>query len=473
MKITIDNKEVEATEGMTVIEVADSFGIHIPRFCYHPELSKLGSCRMCLVEIEGMEKLVPSCTKLALDGMVVRTDTDRIKKARQDVLELLLINHPMDCPVCDASGECDLQNYYFEYSLKQSRFFESKDKRKKAIKIGPHLILDSERCVHCERCIRFCDETLKEHQLGVYGRGGGSQIDMVPNATLSNPYSMCVVDLCPTGALTTRDFRFKKRSWSLGSTPSICTGCATGCNVFMDHSDNVVYRYRPRINSDINGGMLCDYGRLSYKTINSHDRVLHPKIMKDGEMYHVTWNEALERLMDLVGVCESNIYGILSARSSVEDNVAFKGICEKLLCIENMYLSKDEDDPSFSDDLLKSGEKNPNLAGCSDLANGKPEEFHKGAGWIILDELTQDELLSLVVSEPKFVILISSSVKRGHRFADVVLPKPSHAEQIGTFINKTGRSQVAEKAFDPLGESMRIVDIGKRLADLLGKECNW
>jgi len=472
MKLIIDNREVQASEGTTIIEVADGIGIHIPRLCYHPDLSKIGSCRMCFVEVEGRDKLVASCTEPVRDKMVVKTNTEKVGKARQDILELILINHPIDCPKCDASGECDLQDYYFKYSLRPSRFSEKKNKKRKVVKIGSHIVLDSERCVNCERCVRFCDEVLTDHQLGFYGRGKSSQIDISPNSELLNPYSMCAVDLCPTGALTSGDFRFGRRSWLLQETPSICLGCSTGCNVFMDHSGGVVYRYRPRANEKINKGKLCNYGRLSYKTINSHDRVLYPKMMKNGEMYHVTWNEAMERLIDLIGSCESDIYGVLSARSSVEDNEAFKRICKDHLNAKGLYLSGHDDDPSFSDDILRSSDRNPNLTGSSNLADARLTEFPDKAGWIILDELTQDELLKFVMSHPKFVILISSCVTRGQRLADVILPKPSHAEQIGTFVNKNGHAQVAGKAFEPLGESMSISDIGRKLAGILGKEWN-
>ena len=224
--LTIDGKEITVKEGTTVINAAEEAGIYIPRYCYHPGLSIAGSCRMCLVEVEGMPKLQISCHMAAQDGMVVKTNTDWVKKARQAMLEFLLSDHPLDCPVCDQSGECDLQNFYMEYGLYNSRFLENKRKGKKATPIGPHVMLDQERCILCSRCVRFTEEISRTYELGVFERGSHSVIDLVPGKILNNPYSGNVIDICPVGALTETDFRFQCRVWYLTEHDSICPGCS-------------------------------------------------------------------------------------------------------------------------------------------------------------------------------------------------------------------------------------------------------
>jgi len=228
--LTIDDQKVQVPEGTLIIEAAESVGIHIPRYCYHSGLPVVGSCRMCLVEIEKAPKLQPSCATPVAEGMVVRTRTPATLRNRRFVLEFLLANHPIDCPVCDQAGECELQNYYMDHGRYDTRHNENKTRRKKAYPIGPHIILDQERCILCTRCVRFTREVSKTAELGVMDRGHRSEIDVFPGVELANPYSGNVADICPVGALTDRDFRFKCRVWFLGSANSICPGCSRGCN---------------------------------------------------------------------------------------------------------------------------------------------------------------------------------------------------------------------------------------------------
>ncbi|UCE87655.1 MAG: (2Fe-2S)-binding protein, partial [Deltaproteobacteria bacterium] len=274
VKITVDGVEVEVAEGRTILQALDDAnllmnGIDIPHYCWHPKLSIDGSCRLCQVEVEGFPKLQIACNTVVQDGMVVHTGTQRVKSAREGVMELLLVNHPLDCPICDQAGECKLQDYAYDYALPHARTREPRRALKKKVDLGPTIVFDQERCILCRRCVRFCREIPKTGELAVFNRGDHSVIETFPDTELDNPYSMNVADICPVGALTTRDFRFKIRVWFLEDVPGICTGCANGCNVHMGVANNKVYRYVPRRNDDVNETWLCDAGRMSYKEIGA------------------------------------------------------------------------------------------------------------------------------------------------------------------------------------------------------------
>jgi len=252
--LEIDGRSVEVEAGTTVIQAAERAGIEIPHYCWHPGLSVSGNCRMCLVEIEKAPKLQIACNTVAADGMVVCTTSERTKAAQRSVLEFLLINHPIDCPICDQAGECKLQEYYMDYDRQRSRFpLPAKVKKAKAVPIGPHVMLDRERCILCARCTRFLDEITHTSELGIHQRGDHSEIRLAPGKVLDNAYSANVVDICPVGALTNRDFRFRARVWYLERTPSVCAGCAMGCNIEVYQREGRIYRFQPRANARVNG----------------------------------------------------------------------------------------------------------------------------------------------------------------------------------------------------------------------------
>ncbi|MDB4257459.1 2Fe-2S iron-sulfur cluster-binding protein, partial [Arcobacteraceae bacterium] len=235
VKIKINGTEMEALEGSLLIDKLLDEDIHIPHFCYHPALGKDGNCRMCMVEIEGQKRPQISCDTPIKDCMEVRTKGENIEKVRRDILELELINHPIDCPTCDQAGECKLQDYYMESGFYESRVnVDAKTKHAKRIDLGSNVILDRERCVLCTRCTRFTSDITKTNELAVLGRSNNSYIGTFPGRSLDNPYAMNVVDLCPVGALTSKDFRFKKRVWFLDSFDAVCNGCSKGCNITVD-----------------------------------------------------------------------------------------------------------------------------------------------------------------------------------------------------------------------------------------------
>jgi len=466
-KVTIDVKIVEVEEGTTILEAAKRLGIIIPHFCYHPALTIAGNCRMCSVEVEGQAKPVISCREPVKDGMVVKTNSPMAVSVRKSVLEFILINHPIDCPVCDQSGECKLQDYYFEHSLEPSRLGDEKVHKMKAVQIGPNVMLDAERCVECTRCVRFCQEITKTNELTIKERSDHSEISIYNDRELKNPYSLCAVDLCPVGALTSSDFRFKKRVWFLTSTPSVCNHCATACNIFIDHNDGIVYRYRPRKNSDVNGPWMCDEGRLSYNRINAPDRALFPLALKDGDLARVSWDEALLKVSDLMGSVNSDeIAVILSARATLEESEAFAQFFRDKVKTPNIYWSGLDSDPKFADKILRDADRNPNVKGVASITDKRLDEKPAARVYIILDGVTDIELMQIVSSRPKAIVLVASHYDSHQHYPEIVLPKATFAEQPGTFINRGGMKQGFKKAIEPLGESLSGVDIASRLGSI-------
>src|SRR5690242_8904264 len=292
--LEIDGRKIEVEDGTTVIQAAERLGIEIPHYCWHLGLSIAGNCRMCLVEIEKTPKLQIACNTRATDGMVVHTTSEKTKAAQRAVLEFLLINHPIDCPVCDQAGECKLQEYYMDYDRQRSRVpLPAKVHKRKAKPIGPLVILDQERCVLCSRCVRFLDEVTHTSELAFYQRGDHVDLDLAPGRTLDNPYSGNVVDICPVGALTSRDFRFRARVWYLERTESVCGACASGCNIEIYQREGHVYRFQPRENLAVNRYWMCDAGRLSYRTLQGEGRLTQPLVRGTDAFAPATWASAL------------------------------------------------------------------------------------------------------------------------------------------------------------------------------------
>src|SRR5436309_8148262 len=292
--LEIDGQRIEVPDGLTVIQAAERLGIEIPHYCWHPGLSIAGNCRMCLVEIEKNPKLQIACNTRVADGMVVHTTSEKTKAAQRAVLEFLLINHPIDCPVCDQAGECKLQEYYMDYDRQRSRIpLPEKVHKKKAKPIGPLVILDQERCILCSRCVRFVDEVTHTSELAFYQRGDHVELDLAPGKVLDNPYSGNVVDICPVGALTNRDFRFRARVWYLERTESVCGACANGCNIEFYQREDHIYRFQPRENDAVNQYWMCDAGRTSYRALQGEGRLQQPLVRGAEEFAPATWESVL------------------------------------------------------------------------------------------------------------------------------------------------------------------------------------
>jgi NADH-quinone oxidoreductase subunit G len=302
--ITVDGKELKVPKGMNVILAAKAAGVDIPHYCYHPHLSVAGNCRMCQVEIEGQPKLAIACNTTATEGLKIKThfSSEAVIAAQQATMEFLLINHPLDCTVCDQAGHCKLQDYHFEYNGRDSRFQEDKVRKVKAEPLGPEVIYDGERCIMCTRCVRFCDEVTKTSELGAFNRGDCGEIGVFPGKELNNPFSGTVVDLCPVGALTHRRWRFNTRIWYTQQKISICTGCSTGCNVRVATRDNEVVHVKARLNPDVNQEWLCDEGRYGFNRFQPEDRLGFP-LRREGESFvRISIDDGIKELAALKGM---------------------------------------------------------------------------------------------------------------------------------------------------------------------------
>src|SRR5215831_8898017 len=295
-KLTVNGKAIEVPEGTNLIEAARMAGVEVPHYCYHPALSIAGQCRLCMVDIEKMPRPQIACNTQAAEGMVVETETPRVKDTRRSMMEFHLINHPLDCPVCDQAGECFLQIYYMKHGLYDPRMADEKVHKPKAIPLGPHVILDAERCILCSRCVRFCDEITGTGELGIFNRGDHSEIGLFPGRDLTNNYSGNVVDICPVGALLDRDFRYQMSVWYLKETQSICPGCSTGCNTRINWNTTRTYktegrrilRLKPRYNEAVNKYWMCDEGRYNYKWLEQ-DRIKTPLIHVQSQHNSAPW----------------------------------------------------------------------------------------------------------------------------------------------------------------------------------------
>ncbi|HNR97118.1 MAG TPA: NADH-quinone oxidoreductase subunit NuoG [Anaerolineae bacterium] len=293
--LTIDGQEVRCPAGWTIYQAATAAGIHIPTFCNHPKLVPVGACRTCLVEVESMRGLQTSCTVPVRQGLVVRVHTSPAAvKARHAMIEFLLTNHPLDCPVCDKGGECVLQDQAMADGPGVSRYVEEKRHKSKRQPLGDRIVLDQERCVLCWRCIRFLDEWADDHQLDLFGRGAATRLDTFAGRPLLSQWQGNTIELCPVGALTSRAFRFEARVWELTNTPSVCTLCAVGCSTTIGVKNNVLRRITPRENMQVNDAWICDTGRFSHRLVDPEDRLTQPLVRREGRLEPVPWAGALD-----------------------------------------------------------------------------------------------------------------------------------------------------------------------------------
>jgi len=469
-KVTVDGKTVVVPDNANALEACRAAGVDVPHFCYHPALSIVGQCRMCMVEVEGLPKIQASCTVPIRDGMVIKASSEKARAARNATMEFLLINHPLDCPICDQAGECKLQDNAFAAGLPVSRTSEPRRQFPgyDRTDIGPHVIADMTRCIQCTRCIRFCEEVAGTGELTFIERGGHTIVWTHEGKRLDNEWSACAADVCPVGALTTKDFRFRKRVWWLETTRSVCDGCEVGCNISLGHRDGIVHRFTPRVNAEVNDFWMCDYGRFRAEELNAQD-FLKPVI--SGR--ETNWGEALDSVRNVVDLAlkasAESVLVLGSARLSTEENYLLAQLFGKTLGIANVEFDVDLGperrikNKSVDGGWLKGTEAAPNSRGAvaagvkragkdSALARFLAGTYSPAVVYVA------DAAFTSRTSDPAFVaklrkaktLIVHARVKNAlTEVADILLPVTGLHGKDGTFVNVQGRAQRFEMAFVP------------------------
>lgn len=471
VNVVIDGKTYQLPKGMNLLEACQKVGIAIPFFCYHPGLSSPAVCRQCLVEIKGSPKPVPSCYTAVADKMEVTTNSPKVLEVRRQMLEFTLLNHPIDCPICDKAGECSLQRHYFDWDAKLARNEGDKVRKAKVVDIGKHIVLDQERCILCTRCIRVCNELAKAPDLTMAYRGNHEILTTAPGRRLDNPYSINTVDVCPVGALTSKDFRFNRRVWELFSSPSICPGCATGCNVEVHSSRDRIYRLVPRENLEVNRFWMCDDGRFEYKAVHQN-RVLLALVGKQPARLEAAVAEAARVLREAHLAEPKSVGVLLSYQATNEDTHALLRLAEGL-ATERIYAAGRP--AGWADDILVSADKNPNTTGVQRMTPRPPatlEQLNADVAAGALKALIVVGNEALVLPEGKVEAVVALAWHGGALVdaAHATLPIGMWAEVDGTFTNRTGRVQRICPAVPLPGKSLPGWQAVGLLATKLGIE---
>ncbi|MBW3566204.1 MAG: (2Fe-2S)-binding protein [Acidobacteria bacterium] len=476
-KVTIDGIEVEVEDGINIVEAAKAADIHVPHFCYHPSLTVVGQCRMCLVEVDGVPKLQAGCATPVRDGMKIFVHNDKVDKARKGQMEFLLINHPLDCPICDKSGECPLQDYAFNYGSVTSRYAEFKRTYPGMDRtaIGPHVLQNMNRCIHCTRCIRFTEEISETGELAFFKRGAETEVGVFPGRPLDNWMSANVTDICPTGALTTREFRFEARAWNLDAASSVCNGCDVGCNIHIEHKGGRIFRYKPRVNPEVNDHWLCDYGRFSHERYET-ERFVVPKQRRDDYLGISSWTEVWEELVSKLREAEK-VALIASAQLTNEEARLAKRLFGDLLAgstgvhVDPIGPIKMKNKKGW----LEGTQAGPNLRGIvangiedTDLPNRLMERGASGIDvlWITDPEFSErasDPAAVAKLRKARFLVVQAWGPHPLADAADLVIPGAIFAEKSGTFTNLQNRTQRIHQAYLPKGDAMSDWDVFQRL----------
>ena len=502
IKIKVDGREIDVPKSMpdwqgkpqatTMLQACALAGVDVPHYCYHPKLPIVGNCRMCLVEFgtpmlgpdrkpvlnpDGTPKIARSvlpyepgtprgaiaCATPISPGMEIYPGSPATKQMREAVLESLLINHPLDCPICDQAGECKLQEYSVDYGNAASRFVEEKVHKPKQVDLGPRLVLDDERCILCSRCIRFSRDIAGDDALGFAQRGSHSTLTRYPGKTFDNNYTLNTVDICPVGALTSRDFRFQMRVWFLKESKSICTSCGTGCNIVIGSREDKVYRYEPRQNDAVNSCWMCDYGRLNYKWINREDRLTRLQGSKlGGSRPNATWPGTMAALCEVLRTTQpGTVAMIASARQTNEELYLLKKLAVKLEALTDSVPRTAE-----GDKLLLNADRNPNTTGARLIGfSGQPmgSNLPKIAAGIAAgaiktlivfgEDVTKAGLEENLLSKLDTLIVSDILPNKTTALAHYLLPGCAHAEKRGSFVNVKGRVQRFMQNIQPKGDA--------------------
>jgi NADH-quinone oxidoreductase subunit G len=478
-KCTIDGREIEVPPGTNALTAALDNGIHIQHFCWHPDLPVDGNCRTCMVEVEKMPKLQIACNTVITEGMVIHTRSPKALAAQRTALEFLLINHPIDCPVCDQAGECYLQDNYMRYGLYDAKVeIEDKVRKRKVVDLGP-IMLDAERCVLCSRCLRFEQEVTGTNSFEFVNRGDHTQIATFENRPIAHDYAGNLADVCPVGALLSHDFRFKMRVWFLKSHESVCPGCSTGCNIFVDERDGTVERLRPRRNPDVNRSWMCDPGRALYKQIAVPGRVSGARVRAAASWEGTSVAAALDRVASALMEAGRACAFLASPQGTNEDVFVFKAVADAA----GGKLDFRVGDPQGKvrqriDHVLQRADRNPNTQGCLDQGVGRD-----GVD-AILAACRARSLKALVLQGPEvlrvpeavdavanvpFVAVMATHEGPELDRATVVLPAALWAETEGTFTNHQRRVQRLKAAVPAPGDAQPRWELAAGLLQRLGR----
>lgn len=465
----------------TMLQACAQAKVDVPHYCYHPKLPVAGNCRMCLVEFgtpamgpdrkpimnpDGTPKIAKSprpaiaCATPISPGMEIYTNTPGVDQMRKGVLEFLLINHPLDCPICDQAGECKLQEYSVEYGQSESRFIEPKVHKPKRVDLGPRIVLDDERCILCTRCIRFTRDIVGDDALGIVNRGSYNTISAYPGNQFDNNYTLNTVDICPVGALTSKDFRFQMRVWFLKETKSLCTSCGTGCNIVIGSREEKIHRYEPRQNDAVNSTWMCDYGRLRYKWIGREDRLKTVCVGQPGKRTESNWgNAVVEISRKLSGVQAGTAAIVASARLSNEELYLISKLAKKLGAITD---SVPRTGPS--DKLLLNADRNPNSNGArltgiaaEPMGSNLPkiaDAIKTGTVTTLLvfgEDVTKHGIGADLLGKLQTLVACDIFPNPTTEAAHYVLPGCAHGEKRGTMTNIKGRVQKFMKAVEASG----------------------
>lgn len=501
--IFIDGQRIEAPQGKTVIEAAYENGLQVPHFCWHPDLSVAGNCRMCLVEV-GMPKKNPdgsfehdengktkinfipklqiACSTPIADGMVVKTKSDRAIEAQEAVMEFLLINHPLDCPICDEAGECKLQEYAFTHSKGESRFEEIKTHKDKRVRWGPNVLFDAERCISCSRCIRFAKEKAKQDVLTFVNRGDHVTIKVSEGTEWNNPYSMNVIDICPVGALTSPDFRFKSRVWEMSFNDSISFADASGSNIKIGVKKNQILRIEPRTNMYVNKYWLTDDARLNHYKFVNENRINEPLLKKDGQQVQVEWEEAFSETVNrLKEFKPSEIMILTSPKCTNECNFVVNKLAKQVIGTTNIDFLPQIDN-SKSDDFLGVADRAPNTNGTVEVgvnpetsrlkAKDLVENIKFGkikALWVIEEDFGMHAHVIDALDDLDLLIVQHYNHNKVTAQADIILPAATYAEIEGTYTNKDKRVQHFKPAL-VTKENRRVMGMKLSRIDAFGAD---
>ncbi len=446
VSVTIDGMTVQVPKGTSIIEAAKQAGVLVPHYCYHPSLPSPAVCRMCLVEVEKAPKLMPACVTTVAEGQVVRTDSEQARKAREGVLEFLLINHPLDCPICDQAGECELQDYVFQEGRAGTRYSDYPKRYNPVEDFGPDVLYVPNRCILCTRCVRFMDDVAGEPVLNVSERGDRAYIGIDEHQLLDHAWAGNVVDLCPVGSLISKDFLHKARAWDLDKTASVCPGCSQGCNIMIDTRDNVVVRLRPRPNLEVNRHFICDHGRMDYRWMNRGDRIEAPLMKDAGRLAATGWEPAVSRLATLAGASRKAVL-LASGRASLESLGMLKRLLGKaaLTAAVQVPMAEDEAPLEGIKDLALRRERAPNGDGARLLGYSTDwaaaVKAAAGADLVVLLDVALTDAEAALIGGGARVVVLGTIVAQELPAAELVLPVTSMAEEQGVYVNRDLRAQ--------------------------------